>query len=287
MKYTERKKTRIQKNIQPSNRFTLHLIRGAVVLFVVGVVTSGIYSVTRLPQLTISSISVSGGETISHELIKERILQNLSGSYVFLVPKRFALTYPHEAMLANVSSVPRIHNVQINHDSRTTLSVSFDEYLPHALVCESPEVFPKCFFVDEIGHAFSEAPPLKGGALVRHIMQPREGYTIEEGINTDTLHAVDRFIARTEEILALRITEVEYAHNDDITFRISGGGALYATNNKDLDVQFERLTSLLGSEEFSHIEPGNFNYIDLRFDTKIFVHEEMGTTTASSTTLLE
>ena len=36
----------------------------------------------------------------------------------------------------------------------------------------------------------------------------------------------------------------------------------------------ENLKTILVSEEFSHLKPGNFQYIDLRFGNKIFVNEE-------------
>jgi hypothetical protein len=40
------------------------------------------------------------------------------------------------------------------------------------------------------------------------------------------------------------------------------------------------------SEEYRHLKPGNFQYVDVRFDTKVFVNEHIAplvSTTATST----
>jgi hypothetical protein len=53
----------------------------------------------------------------------------------------------------------------------------------------------------------------------------------------------------------------------------------------DTYIVFQNLKTILASEEFAHIAPGEFQYIDLRFGDKVFVREaNMDTSTTSSST---
>ena len=45
----------------------------------------------------------------------------------------------------------------------------------------------------------------------------------------------------------------------------------------------DNLLTLVGSEEFSHLAPGNFQYLDLRFNTRVFVNEELPNDTSTPT----
>ncbi len=287
MKYTERKRVRGVQVVKVKSRFSSHLVRGVIGIVILGILLSGIHYFTRLPAFTIQDVTVSGGETISHEEIRTRAFDALKGSYFFLIPKSFTLLYPYEYMRTRVDEVARVHDVHIEKVSPTALHITFKEYIPHALLCQSGETNAPCFFIDETGFAFAEAPQLTGGALVRHNMVLYDGHTLDMGIDAGTLNTTQRFIERTERELGLRIIEVLHKENADLEFSISGGGAIYATRAKDLDAQFSHLQSLLASKEFSHIESDNFKYIDIRFDTKIFVNEELSTTTATSSMLSE
>ena len=64
-------------------------VYGGIAITVVVLLGYGVWYVTRLPALTLTEVEVKGGETVSHEELKSIVREELRGSYLFLVPKRF------------------------------------------------------------------------------------------------------------------------------------------------------------------------------------------------------
>ena len=79
---------------------------------------------------------------------------------------------------------------------------------------------------------------------------------------------------RAYDELNLNIIQVEKTAEDEVTYHIAGGGELKVTMRMSNDETIDNLETILLSDEFSHISPGNFQYIALRYGNKIFVHEE-------------
>ena len=66
---------------------------------------------------------------------------------------------------------------------------------------------------------------------------------------------------------------------------VSGFDIIYSLQDDSFDRVFANLSSVLESESFTHLEPGNFQYIDLRFGNKVFVNEELGVATSTESEL--
>ena len=240
-----------------------------------------IYYVSRLDFFTINSIKVTGGETIAHEILYDIVSDELDGTYFRLIPKRFTYLYPKDRISESLEKVPRIHEVKLERDGRKKLIVTFSEYLPHALWCleDSPET--RCFFIDQTGYAFMEAPQLHGGALIRHVV-PQDTFQTGEVLEKEKLETINRFVSQIENVLGFRINAVSHMPENDISFSVSGGGHILISLNNDTEKTFEDISATLQSEEFQSIEPGEFQYIDARFENKIFVNEEVATSSATS-----
>lgn len=281
-------RTRVRKEDRTSFYWQI-FIGFLCLLALIGVVTL-VWYITRLGMFTITEVSVSGGETVSHEEIRGQIEQELTGAYFLIVPKHFIYLYPHNRIIEVLEKNERLHNIYLERTSRNMIAVTFDEYAPHALSCphNAPE---ECFFITKSGYAFTKAPVLSGGVLVRHYMEARD--EIEKGtvIDAKVLARIDEFILRIEEEFDFRTASLLHKKNGDIEISLHGGGMVLLSLGNDIDTVLENLKVILASPEFSHIQPGNFNYIDLRFGNKAYVNEEMyvATSTAelSTTTLSE
>jgi cell division septal protein FtsQ len=228
---------------------------------------------TRVAPLTISEVMVSGGETINHELVRELVEDELVGEYLGVVPRRFAWLYPKTAIRDAVFSIDRIHTVEVRRDGGTTLYVVFDEYIPKALWCMSVDS-ADCFFVDVHGYAFAKAPVLSGGSLLRFVevgQEPKKGEYIADAVVID---AAVELVALLDE-KAWSVSHVEVGKGGDIFLRLVGGGELKVDLNLSPIETVENLLTIINSDEFSHLAPGNFQYIDLRFGNKVFVNEEI------------
>ncbi len=281
---------RLETTARPRGRrdtqhtFVWQIVRGVLRLVAIAAVLALLWYLTRLPFFTITDVVVSGGETIAHEEVRAQMLQELQGTYFLIVPKQFTYLYPKDRMREVLSKNARMHDIALTRTDRHTLSVSFKEYVPYALWCGYSASTSPCYFVTEGGYAFAEAPALQGGALPRHVLEGVDEMQVGDMHTEKSLVEIDAFMRRASEELGLRIASILHKKNGDIEFGINGGGAIFVSGKKDLTVAFKNLTSVLASDEFTHIEPGNFKYIDVRFENKVFVNEKL---VAESTTTEE
>lgn len=258
---------------------------GLLVVSCIGILIALVWWSTRLSVVTVAAVEVSGGLTISHDMVRARVEEKLVGTYLGIVPRRFVYWYPQVAIQTAVEEVPRIRDVQIIRDG-TTLQVLFDEYVPEALWCGLQDASP-CFFLDAAGFAFAPAPALHGSSLLRYYSTEASPQERQTPFLLADYVATKRFVSLLEEI-GWYVSRVEVNQARDVFYTVSGGGELKATLTEAPEKLFENLRTILQSKEFSHLAPGNFQYLDLRFGTRVFVNEELpsdvGTSSAVSAT---
>lgn len=277
-----RKKKRIQSQRAKRPSFARHIMWGILLFLVLGLVCTGIYYGTRMRMFTIQDVAVEGGTTIPHEAIEQEVMQELGSSYIRLIPYTFALTYPHDAIVSDLRTHPRLYNPEVERTGLTHLRVRFDEYVPYALLCGSDATQP-CFVIDENGFAFEEAGSLSGGALIRYIDEARTKINRGDSIPSERLHATDHFIAHAESELGLRIGSVTYTDDGDIHFAVNGGGELLVSATRSLDESYEDIHTVLNLDAYKKLKPGDFQYVDARFPPKIFVNDSVASTTEDAT----
>ena len=286
------KRRRSRRRIDPNTLVLLRQIGWGVLTFTcVGLLIAGIWYGTRLEALTIQSVTVSGGETIAHERVRALVHAQLEGTYLGLVPRRFAWTYPRTDIIAALHTIERLHSPQLTRSKGAELQVSFAEYEPFALWCVDL-ASAHCHFLDANGFAFAAAPPLSGGTFLRFVRLDEVPSTTRRVASSTTFN---RAVAVTKELrdIGWPISHVELDRVDDAYLHLVGGSELKVSLRLTANETVDNLTAILGSEEFSHLAPGNFQYIDLRFGNKVFVNEEPllplggSTSTASSTSPAE
>jgi cell division septal protein FtsQ len=258
-----------KRDREPSIRH--HIIVGAIVCSVMSLLGGGVWYVTRLPSVTIQEIAVTGGETIDPRTIERALNPILEGEYLHLVPHRFSFLYPHDALAAALGDIPRVKDFSI-HEEKKTLHVSFSEYVPYALWCKEKGSSP-CYFLDAEGYAFGESPLLQGGALTRHIVLDETELTRKQVFPRDRFKEMHAFLEALHDTLSLRVTDVEYTKEGDITLYVNGGGKILLRDNGPYTDALQNLETVLTSKTFKHLKPGNFQYIDIRFGNKVFVNE--------------
>jgi hypothetical protein len=273
-----------RKRVITSERaiFLLHIVKGLFIVFFVGILFFGIYKITRIDTFTIQTVSIFGGETISHEDVHARVETILSESYMGIIPKRFSYTYPKDEIIDHILKIPRIRTVFVEHERNTEISVTFDEYIPHALWCVYDDLQKPCYFLDKIGYAFTEAPKLQGYVFVRYYTESNIEIQRGQSIDSNTFMQIQSFIDMIERDSVFTIVEVYIKRNGDVECIVHGGGIFLIALGKDIQITLDNLKTVLASDEYAHIAPGNFKYIDVRFDNKVFVNETQ--TAASSST---
>jgi hypothetical protein len=280
MKTTNRHRTKTY--LEPGTVLLIKQIAlGLLAFLVFGAFVALVWYGTRIKSFTIDNINISGGVTISHDEVKKIVEDNLSGTYLGIVPKRFAYFYPEVIIKDNISKVPRIKDVEVVRVSGTEIKVSFGEFNPQTLWCDKEDL-SNCLFLDEYGFAFAQAPRLHGESMLRFVspLLPLAAGTTPF-IESDYKSVLE--MVELLERIGWYVSRVEINPSRDVFYSLIDGGELRATLGDNPTEPFENIKAILGSKEFSHLRPGNFQYLDLRFGSRVFVNEELISGTASST----
>ena len=279
------KNTRRTKTIDPARRMLIRqIIIGVLLVSFIALLGYGVWHLTRIPSLTISEVTASGGVTIEPETVTGMAEEVLNGTYYRLIPKRFVYVYPATALREQVGQIPRIKDVRLKRQG-TRLFITYDEYEPFALWCDVTGA--DCVFIAKDGYSFAAAPQLRGGAFVRYhnrLVPPALGVVGIESAVLDKTHVAIRTMA-SEFDVRVRTVIVD---DRDIIYELGGGGEVRTVQSDAVETMLANLETVLASDEFSHLEPGNFEYIDLRYGNKVFVQEELpevATSTATTTTV--
>lgn len=268
------KKRSKQSSLRPETVILMKQITGGVfsILFVVLLVW-GVWHVTRLPALTVSTIEVSGGYTISHDEVRTKVASAMVGEYAKLIPKTFTFLLPKQAILASVSSIDKLKDPVFERQSLQSIKVTIDEYIPHALWCEEREG-GHCYYVDEAGVAFSTAPPLTGSAFLRYRTLGRTPAQFDTLTDNEQLVVVAELVKEFEQQFNFPVLAVELDVVGDTFFILRGGSEIKVSKRLSAEETVSNLEAVLSAPEFQALQPGDFPYIDLRFGNKVFVSDE-------------
>ncbi len=270
-----KKRIRSRNTFRSPSDFRGHIIKGVVSITLTVLVVVAVHYVTRFAFFTINTITVTGGETISHEEVRGKVDMLLTGNYLGLIPKRFSYLFPESTLYVELESIPHMKSVHIERVSRNEISISFDEYVPHALWCVHGEESTPCYFLSDDGVAFAEAPPLSGGAFMRYFTESTPQIQKGSVIDAGRLADIEWLTTKVQQELEFRVASVVLKNNNDIELNLHGGGMFLIASGKDVASTFENLALVLSSDAYIHLAPGNFKYVDVRFDKKVFVNEQM------------
>lgn len=270
--FRKRIRRRRRRRTEASSGIFWQVLYGIVAIVVVVMLCVLVWFGTRHDSLVVSQVVVTGGETIDHQGVETIVEDLLRGSYLFLVPRRFVYTIPKEEIIAAIEAIPRVHNVRVARDG-TTLRVSFSEYVPDALWCVDGSNASECYFLDKTGYAFSIAPALRGGALLRHVVEESGELAEKQVLEPEVIERTKELARLLNERFGYRVSQVFHSVVGDVTYTIHGASELKTAMSMPVPEIIDNLASILESEEFSHLAPGNFEYIDLRFGKKVFVKE--------------
>ena len=270
------------QSVSPSTVLLMRqIIIGLMIAAFLSMLIISVWYGTRVQALTLNTVTVSGGETIPHSDVESVVRSKLEGSYMKIVPRTFAFTYPHEEIEQAVKEVGRIKSVNVVRSGGNELVVEFDEYVPHALWCKDGQN-EGCFFLDDAGYSFSTSPTLVGGSFLRFVSIGKDPTNHIQAFNEEeyrTIHELARLFAESKWF----VSKAEVDAAGDAFLTIVDGGEFKVSLKQPAAETVSNLLTVLGSENFAHIKPGNFEYVDLRFGSKVFVNEVTLDASASST----
>lgn len=260
--YHQKKKERRKRKL---------IIWSAVVILVVVAVVMG----TRIGELHISEVRVEGAQVVTSEEISRNVLETLRGRYLWLIPKANAALLPRTQVRKNLEQeFPRLRSISLSLDGRQALAVTVTERKPFALYCpsvEKPKDASACFFLDENGFIFDEAPAFSGAVYFVYaseapLTSPKGTFFLE----TERFQELSTFVAALSRLgfepLVLKVGEKE------ATLTVSSGAKVVWNLKDDSALLYSNLESLLATEEIK--KDAKFlervRVLDLRTPNKVF-----------------
>ncbi len=233
----------------------------------------GLVLATRISGIQIREIKVEGAQVITQEEVARNVRETLAGKYYLLVPKSNSLLYPGNEVRDNLSrEFPRFNAVELSLDGLQTLTVYVAERKPFALYCATPapREVEGCYFLDDTGFIFDEAPAFSGVVYFVYssfpaIEQPQGQRLLDETRFQNLTLFLDTVRHQGFDPVALQIGK-----EDSKLMLISGAYVLWNTQD-DLNILYQNLEAFLESPTIKTQENfiENLSYLDLRTENKI------------------
>jgi hypothetical protein len=264
--------------------------------------------VMRLDFFKIKLVNVTGNISIKGEEINLAVNNILSGNNFYVIPKNNILVYPKDEIAeALARDFPRLENIDISA-SRSEVAISVTERKPEALWCGQSfsEDIGTCSFIDSTGFVFAQAPQFDGSSYLKMYGDNTSSASSVEtvvatsssdltGVNEEVdiisesspvlgwqfisaeeYRGLVDFIKKTKT-LGVELIAVEISDAGNYKFKINDNGLLLVSRKIDLANTLENLKAGLSnqlmwkkSSSKGQKTLAGFEYIDLRYDNKIF-----------------
>ncbi|MHB1330374.1 MAG: cell division protein FtsQ/DivIB [Minisyncoccota bacterium] len=256
------------KKKEKKRKFFLVLYSILFVLFII----SPFYAL-RQDGLLISSVDVRGNEVTGDIEIKNIVTKNFKGKFLWLIPKSSSLLYPNEKIEKEIMGViPRIASVSLSLDSANVLGVEIVERKPDSLYCKDVSLYREskgCYFIDKTGLIYSEAPEFAGGVYFVYVSDPEIEDPIRKQFLTQTeMESLKNFVSSLKNFSL----EPKYIVKkiDEYILVLTTGTEVRWNAGQNLENLSADLGSFIRESEISNTELGKLEYLDLRFENKIF-----------------
>ena len=247
--------------------------------------------ISRLPNLNIVEIQIEGNKTVDTEILKTTIERELAGKYLWLFPKTNILFYPQNAIKNELrDKFTRLSNIDLSIKNNKILFVSLTEREAKYTWCgtgvssveilqgsPTPEIpKEKCYFLDENGYIFDEAPYFSGEVYFKFYGttgQPLGSYFLKDKFKQLT--------SFKDILVNIELKPVSlYATKDgDIEIFLSRGSSattlpkIIFKIDADFQNVAENLEAALTTEPLKSQLKNKYSsleYIDLRFGNKVY-----------------
>lgn len=242
----------------------------------------------RWDKVALKEVEISGNEVLEETKIREIIDRELNGKYLFLIPKKNLFFYPEKKITENLlEKFKRIKNISVSLYNTSTLKIDLKEREEKYVWCGNtlPESLYKdassCYFMDESGYVFDEAPYFLGNLYLRFY----GGNFIEEGENPVGKNYPDEnflkliFLSNEFSYLNIKVSAFFEDTNKEVSAVLSnyskerkGTKILFLMSDKARSIA-ENLRSVMFSKAFEseyRDKKNDLLYIDLRYGNKVY-----------------
>ena len=145
-----------------------------IVLCCLLIILVGLVFLSRWHKINITNIQISGNKVIETEAIDSVVKENLTGHYFWFFPKTNFLLYPKKQIKDELTNkFKRFSSVSVDINNIKTLDISVSEREGKYLWCggslptQMDDTSTKCYFTDQDGYIFDEAPYFSGNVYFK------------------------------------------------------------------------------------------------------------------------
>jgi len=225
----------------------------------------GIIFWSSFESFQIKNVQVSGNIFTETEIVEEIFNNETDGRHLFLVSKNNYLFVPDKKIKKYIENELSVKEVFIKRENWNTVSIEIAEHKPFGIWCDGDD----CYFVNDKGLFFAKVPEIYDPNLIV-IEGEKEGdklgqYFIEENIFSNFSQKVS--LLKEIEIEVTRIYTEDF---ETFKFVTKDGPELFVEKNDDPVQTINNLETTINQEDINDAQFENLEYIDLRFDNKVF-----------------
>lgn len=237
---------------------------GILLLLLFGVVIYGL----RQSAVRIGHVNIIGGDNALAALA----LADMQGMYLGLIPRDSILFFPADRIRIDIlADRSDIAAISISRTSLTSISIKIDTRTPIARWCgSSPNLIEDCYLFDANGFIYATSStmrPLNSFVFYQTIASTTSyiGSTLP---NAEKLPAAFDF-ARQLVTFGSPVTRIVFHDGEVDEYLESGTRITYVLGNEK-----NSLTALVSAHENFNLSDGSVEYIDLRFDRKMYLKKK-------------
>ena len=251
-----------------------------ILFFVVGFLSY----ISHRSQIRISKVEFSGQVLVNQSDVKEKTFDFLNGSYLWLFPKNNVFLYPNKDLKKYLTNqFKRIETINIHLKDFRTLSIEITERKLFALWCdnatrqsqtsivEDGSITEQCYFMDNTGTIFAEAPNFSGDAYFKYYGLVSSDNPIGKEYLASSTEFTDiaKFVDTVRD-LSLKPLYIIGKDNGQFVITLFSLGEIYFDTKEPMSKVGENLKALMRTPAFANLNNISIDYIDLRFGNKLY-----------------
>lgn len=275
-----RRKSILKHSRSHNRRRKLFVGKAILSFFFLGLLFLVVFYFLNAPVMAITGVKVDGAGYTSATLLESKVKDELQGKYGHLISRANSLFFPRQRIEDDITeNFPAVESARVSRSDFHTLSIKITERKPFALWCAGeitavPGESDKCFFFDKDGFIFTKASDPLPLALLTYsgALSKKDDPIGQRFLTADTLHSLSAFL---EFLPALNLKPlfIVAGSSGEIEAHIEGNHKLLLRTGMSYDTALQNLESLFDDASLDWKEkgiPATLEYIDLRFDNKVF-----------------
>lgn len=257
---------------------TVLLICACIILFFIAAILF-----FRLPFLQISTINVNIATQPDISMIKEKVMSDIEGEYLGLIPRSNIFFYPKSSIKDDlINSFRTIDNLKIKRSGFSSIDIDIISRKTEALLCNGfygdVEQEERCYSVDKDGYVFERSPDYSDGVYIHYYkdLEQEDAVIGSRFIDIKLFNDFQNFakVIRNSGIITSGIL---LGDSEQYELYIKNPDSSDATVYFDNQVSFEKTAENLVvfwndtiAKQKKATSTTNFDYINLRFGNNIF-----------------